>query len=121
MYILYKERNVRKMLKKQLITGIIAIIIIMNSISFSQNIYIWSESSETSSSIEETQSVASIITGENVENNNSLNLQCGSAILIEQETGQILYSHNVHEQLRPASVTKVMSLLLIMEQSIKEC
>lgn len=48
--------------------------------------------------------------------NNPLNLESGSAILVEQTTGQVLYSHNVHEQMRPASVTKVMSLLLIMEQ-----
>jgi len=47
--------------------------------------------------------------------NNSLNLESQSAILIEQTTGQVLYAHNVHEQLRPASVTKVMSILLIME------
>lgn len=45
----------------------------------------------------------------------SLNLVSPSAILIEQSTGQILYEHNAHEQLRPASVTKVMSILLIME------
>ena len=50
------------------------------------------------------------------EDNNSLNLESGAAILIEQKTGQILYSHNIHEQLRPASVTKIMSILLIMEQ-----
>ena len=48
-------------------------------------------------------------------NTNSLNLESGGAILIEQKTGQILYEHNMHEKLRPASVTKVMSLLLIME------
>ena len=47
--------------------------------------------------------------------NNSLNLESASAILIEQSTGQVLYAHNIHEQLRPASVTKVMSILLIME------
>ena len=46
---------------------------------------------------------------------NSLNLESGSAVLMEQTTGQILYEHNPHEQLRPASVTKVMSILLIME------
>lgn len=46
---------------------------------------------------------------------NHLNLESGSAILIEQSTGQILYNHNMHEQLRPASVTKVMTILLIME------
>lgn len=51
----------------------------------------------------------------NSKDENSLNLESGSAILIEQSTGQVLYSHNPHKQLRPASVTKVMSILLIME------
>lgn len=46
---------------------------------------------------------------------NTLNLESPSAILIEQSTGQVLYEHNCHESLRPASVTKVMSILLIME------
>ena len=46
---------------------------------------------------------------------NTLNLESPSAILIEQSTGQVLYEHNCHEPLRPASVTKVMSILLIME------
>ena len=47
---------------------------------------------------------------------NPLALTCGSAILIEQHSGQILYSHKIHEQLRPASVTKIMTILLIMEE-----
>lgn len=34
---------------------------------------------------------------------------------MDQNTGTILYEHNSHEQLRPASVTKVMTILLIME------
>ena len=46
---------------------------------------------------------------------NSLNLESGAAILIDQKTGQVLYEHNCHEQLRPASVTKVMTILLVME------
>lgn len=46
---------------------------------------------------------------------NTLNLESPSAILIEQSTGQVLYEHNCHEPLRPASVTKVMRILLIME------
>ena len=49
------------------------------------------------------------------EKNNSLSLTCGGAILIEQNSGNILYDHNMHEKLRPASVTKVMTLLLIMD------
>ena len=34
---------------------------------------------------------------------------------MDQKTGSVLYNHNMHDQLRPASVTKVMTLLLIME------
>lgn len=54
-------------------------------------------------------------TNSEVTQNNSLSLESGAGILIEQRTGQVLYAHNIHEQLRPASVTKVMSILLIME------
>ena len=53
---------------------------------------------------------------EEVKELNSLKLESESAILIEQSTGQVLYAHNIHKKLRPASVTKIMSLLLIMEQ-----
>lgn len=45
----------------------------------------------------------------------SLSLNVGSAVLIEQNSEQVLYSQNMHEKLRPASVTKVMTILLIME------
>lgn len=38
-----------------------------------------------------------------------------SALLMEKTTGQILYEKNAHERLAPASVTKVMTMLLIME------
>ena len=38
-----------------------------------------------------------------------------AAILMEKETGEILYAQNEHEKLEPASVTKVMTMLLTME------
>lgn len=38
-----------------------------------------------------------------------------SALLMELSTGKILYEKNAHEALAPASVTKVMTMLLIME------
>ncbi len=38
-----------------------------------------------------------------------------SAILIEASTGEILYNKNANERLAPASMTKIMSLILIME------
>lgn len=45
----------------------------------------------------------------------TLELKCEAAYLIEASTGEVLFSKNEHEKLRPASVTKVMTLLLIME------
>ena len=38
-----------------------------------------------------------------------------SAVLIDAETGTVMYNKNGDEALPPASVTKVMTLLLIME------
>ena len=38
-----------------------------------------------------------------------------SAVLMELSTGKVLYEQNAHEALPPASVTKVMTLLLVME------
>ncbi len=42
-------------------------------------------------------------------------LKAGSALLMEKETGRILFEKNSHEKLEPASVTKVMTMLLVME------
>ncbi|MBR3294373.1 MAG: D-alanyl-D-alanine carboxypeptidase [Oscillospiraceae bacterium] len=44
-----------------------------------------------------------------------LKLASPSALLMERETGTVLYEKNAHERLFPASVTKVMTLLLIAE------
>ena len=77
-----------------------------------QTAYVWSNNANSLSDENITDSTQ---TNSEISNDNFLNLESGSAILIEQSTGQILYSHNIHEQLRPASVTKVMSILLIME------
>ncbi len=38
-----------------------------------------------------------------------------SAVLIERDTGTVLYEKNSHEQLAPASMTKIMTMILIME------
>lgn len=45
----------------------------------------------------------------------NLNTSSQALLLMEKQTGQILYAQNEHQQLEPASVTKVMTLLLIME------
>lgn len=74
--------------------------------------YVWSNQSkklETAETSVGLNSSAATIT------DNPLSLDCGAACLIEQNSGLIIYDYNMHEKLRPASVTKIMSLLLIME------
>lgn len=44
-----------------------------------------------------------------------LNIDSPSAVLIEGSTGTIIYDKNKDERLRPASITKIMTLLLIFE------
>ena len=86
---------------KKIICFSIIFLFSFSQIAFCTESYIWDDSTLETSSEE--------VGG------NFLNIESGSAILIEQTTGQILYEYNIHEQLRPASVTKVMSILLIME------
>ncbi|WP_042223534.1 D-alanyl-D-alanine carboxypeptidase family protein [Oceanobacillus manasiensis] len=51
-------------------------------------------------------------------NTSKVNLAAGanSAILLERDTGKLLFDKNAHEKLPPASMTKIMTLLLIMEE-----
>ena len=49
------------------------------------------------------------------ENQTELSDDSTSAILIERDTGSVLYEKNIHEKLPPASMTKIMTMLLIME------
>ena len=42
-------------------------------------------------------------------------VDAGAAVLVEKETGTVLYEQNAHDKLEPASVTKIMTLLLVME------
>ena len=44
-----------------------------------------------------------------------LQVEAKSALLMDAATGTVLYEKNAHEPLAPASVTKVMTMLLIME------
>lgn len=100
---------------KKIISLTLLIIFSISTISLgydSSSSYIWSSGIDTST----VYSSDILETNSEPQDNNSLNLESGAAILIEQSTGQVLYSHNSHEQLRPASVTKIMSILLIMEQ-----
>ena len=74
-----------------------------NSLALYTTVPVWSEDYDTTE-------VNADTTAENF-----LNIESESAILIEQSTGKILYEKDSHKQLRPASVTKIMTILLIME------
>lgn len=49
------------------------------------------------------------------EENAPFDVSAKSAVLMEAETGRVLYAKNPDEALPPASVTKIMTLLLVME------
>lgn len=110
------------MLLKKLLALLCVFIISLFSVTISNassEIYVWSPTIEPLNSSETNTNVVnnSIETSTSITQSvgTDLNLQCGSAVLIEQNSGRVLYDHNMHQKLRPASVTKVMSLLLIME------
>jgi D-alanyl-D-alanine carboxypeptidase (penicillin-binding protein 5/6) len=46
----------------------------------------------------------------------ALSIDVPSAVLMEKSSGEVIFTKNAHEKLYPASVTKVMTLLLIVEE-----
>ena len=74
--------------------------------------YVWSNQSKK---LETAETSVGLNSSSATVTDNPLALDCGAACLIEQTSGLIIYDYNMHEKLRPASVTKIMSLLLIME------
>ena len=91
------------------------ILFFITNISYaSDSVYVWSTETKP---LDKTQTTNANLNTSLVNNQTTdLTLQSGGAVLIEQHSGKVLYDHNMHEKLRPASVTKVMTILLIMEQ-----
>lgn len=104
----------------KIISGILIILTIFSfSVVFSayESVYVWSNQSKpiTKQTSAKPNGNEQTKTTTGTEKSDDLKLESGGAVLIEQHSGQVLYDHNMHEKLRPASVTKVMSILLIME------
>lgn len=118
---MYKSRNKKIYISAVLLITFTFFIVNPCFATDTDSIYVWSnQASSINTSIPTNGDITeedSLTTQEPLDNStgNFLNLESGGAILIEQTTGKVLYEHNSHEKLRPASVTKVMSLLLIME------
>lgn len=93
--------------KKQIISLIFLITTITTTLAFTLSSSYASQATAWNTNI--------IPTNASMVNDEELDIESESAILIDQESDNILYEKNIHEQLRPASVTKVMTILLIME------
>lgn len=85
-------------MKRRICTIFLAFIILMNIFL---PIRIFAEPEDSSQS-EQTQ-------------NDPLQLESNSAVLIEGSTGEVIYEKNKDERLPPASITKIMTMLLIFE------
>ncbi|MGI6031249.1 MAG: D-alanyl-D-alanine carboxypeptidase family protein [Eubacteriales bacterium] len=77
---------------------------------------VWAENDEeqqaqTSQTTEETQQTEQTDPGQS-----GFSVNAKSAILVDVDTGYIMYEQNSQEQVAPASITKVMVLLLAMER-----
>ena len=128
---MYKYMNKTNVKRFFSILFIFCIFVSYSSFVFASDdsLYVWSSNVNTLNIVNHTTDSSNTTNVTNIEedsslltnaisevtDDNSLNLESASAILIEQSSGRILYAHNIHEQLRPASVTKIMSILLIME------
>lgn len=55
------------------------------------------------------------VSAKDFENINDLGLTSESCVLMEASTGSIIYENNSHEKLPPASITKIMTLILIYD------
>ena len=58
----------------------------------------------------------SVLTGAETVKKDELSLDCKGAVLMDMRSGEVLYSKDENEKVSPASITKVMSLILVMEQ-----
>ncbi len=95
------------MYKKKILAFLCCILVILlhtNACFAFDATYVWSDITEEA-----------VATSSQMVDSNSLKLESEAAVLIEQNTGKVLYNYNMHKKLRPASVTKIMTILLIME------
>lgn len=70
---------------------------------------------ESVNSSEETKEVVKSVEAKTVSATADFNFKSKSQILMEMSTGKVIYENNADEKSYPASVTKIMTVLLIME------
>ncbi len=97
-----------KNIKVVVVLAIIFVIIFTSSINATNFLYKTDKVKSTSNEVESSISTDAAVP--------VFEFQSASQILVEPTTGEVLYANNENEKHLPASVTKVMTLLLIMEK-----
>ena len=83
---------------KKILSIIIAVLLIVPMSAFTSYALEWDETAEVSATVSA-----------------PVTINAKSAVLMDASTGQVLFAENENERLYPASVTKIMPLLLVME------
>ncbi len=95
-------------MKMKRILGVsLAVCLALNTVVFAKTVSSEGDADDLNEPIVTTSAV--------MRNETELNIESKSAVLLEPYTGQILYEKNSSEATAPASITKIMSLVLIME------
>lgn len=101
----HKHRQIAIALVIVMVAGLISVAVVKK----------W-EASEENSSRTEAKSSLPLSNTKGVEaEEGSLKVDAKSAVLIDAGSGKVLYEQNAHDKLPPASVTKVMTMLLALE------
>lgn len=66
-----------------------------------------------------TQAASEGASGAGLKTENDLSPHARSAILMDADSGTVIFEKNPHEQLPPASITKIMTMLIVMEELSK--
>jgi len=89
-------------------------LISITTISMSQDVFGEGEVVVTESSLEVVETEAPVEENSEIKDLD-LGILAKSAVLLDANSGKFLYEQNSHEQLPPASITKIMTMLLAME------
>ena len=110
-----------KCLCRSIIAGLMIIVIMIMTITVSPAFYnyAWGKDGilkESDMRIDEKDTADSTDTADALDTAaNGPDIDTPSAILMESKTGQIIYEKDATKQLAPASITKIMTLILIFE------
>lgn len=109
------KRNRRKIITLSCAFALCGILGVVNYINSQEPVILETVSDTVSNSASDTASKPPAESGTSEDQTGGMVLNVKSAVLMDAETGKVLLEQNSHKELPPASVTKVMTMLLTME------